>query len=1056
MAILVAAVISRFYDVGVRAMSHDESLHVVYSLDLYRKGFYEHNPMMHGPFLFHFNALIYGLFGVTDATSRFMPALLGIGTVMMAWPFRRWLGRTGALMVGLLILVSPSLLYHSRYIRNDIYIAFFGMLWVYGMFRYLEQRETRWLYVMISGMALGFIAKENQFMTGAVFGVFTAGVAAWQWLRQGVALTRNPFADLSVLMLTLVLPFTAPVFYLAGELALGWEHINWNGFNPTNTVLVRISIMTLISTALAIGLGWLWFGRLVDRGQVAGSRRQDKTNTPIPNTQPHLTFSAWAGLMLTFWVIQIVFFTTFFTNPVKGLATGVVGSLGYWLAQQEVARGGQPWFYYIMQTGIYEFLPFILSVGGLIALLIGLFGKEKQRWEPTPLHDLPAAVAGISSAAQAMPFRQLRVMLILFLVWWNLGAWFAYSYAGEKMPWLLVHIAQPMTLVGGWWLGRLIQRIDWSVARQKQTLWLVGLTPALIFVLFTLFSATPFQGRDVQSLSQTMRFVMASLALAGLLYWGWTRINRGGWSSAWRLMMVGLSGVLLLLTVRFAYMLTYVNYDMATEYLVYAHAGPDVKRALAEIELISERTVGDKQIRVAYDDNTAWPMTWYMRFYPNSLFYGANPSAEAMSFPVVLVGSANYAKVDPYLARDYIHRTYRMIWWPEESYKNWTLSSLLEPFTNPQARENLWQIWFYRNHPTRDVTAWPHRHEFRLYIRADVASLVWDLNVTPFQMVGGPAAIEYDEIERSAVAIYGGIQGNAAIRQPRDVAVGEDGRRYIADTGNDRIVVLDANGGYLFHFGNTCHLNDAEQTGCVDPDGAGPLQLGDGQFREPWGVTVGQDGTIFVADTWNGRIQSFSPEGEFLRKWGFYGIASEENRDPFVLFGPRGLAIAENGDLLVADTGNKRIVRYTPTGQAVGQVGGGGRVLGRFEEPVDVAVHPVDGRIYVADIWNQRIQILSPNLEPLDEWPVPSWESRDLWDKAYLAVDDQGMVYASDPQYARVFIYAADGTLQASFGRYGAELNRMAKPNGLAVDPTTQQLILADADNNRVLVFSGE
>lgn len=564
-AILVAAVISRFYDVGARAMSHDESLHVVYSLDLYRKGIYEHNPMMHGPFLFHFNALIYGLFGVTDATSRFMPALLGIGTVMMAWPFRRWLGRTGALMIGVLILVSPSLLFHSRYIRNDIYIAFFAMLWVYGMFRYLEQRELRWLYVMISGMALGFIAKENQFMTGAVFGVFTAGLAAWQWLRQGIALTRNPFSDLSVLMLTLVLPFTAPVFYMVGEFALDWEHINWNGFNPTDTILVRIGLMTLISTALAIGLGWLWFGKLAGSGsQATGNKRRDKANTPIPDTQypASLSLSGWAGLMLTFWVIQIVFFTTFFTNPVKGLATGIVGSLGYWLGQQEVARGGQPWFYYIMQTGIYEYLPFLLSLGALIALLKGLLFSEARIWEPTPTHDLPAAVVNAPGDTQAMPFRQVRILLLVFLVWWNLGAWFAYSYAGEKMPWLLVHIAQPMAVLGGWWLGRLFQRVDWSAARKNNGLWLIGLTPALIFVVNTLFSASPFQGRDVQSLGETLRFLMAGLALAGLLYLTWTRIDRTGWSSAWRLLALGMTGVLLLLTVRVSYMLTYVNYDM--------------------------------------------------------------------------------------------------------------------------------------------------------------------------------------------------------------------------------------------------------------------------------------------------------------------------------------------------------------------------------------------------------------------------------------------------------------------------------------------------------------
>jgi hypothetical protein len=69
-AILLLAVVSRFYALGVRGMSHDESLHAVYSHNLFRSGSYQHDPMMHGPFLFHANAFIFLLLGVSDATAR--------------------------------------------------------------------------------------------------------------------------------------------------------------------------------------------------------------------------------------------------------------------------------------------------------------------------------------------------------------------------------------------------------------------------------------------------------------------------------------------------------------------------------------------------------------------------------------------------------------------------------------------------------------------------------------------------------------------------------------------------------------------------------------------------------------------------------------------------------------------------------------------------------------------------------------------------------------------------------------------------------------------------
>jgi DNA-binding beta-propeller fold protein YncE len=340
-------------------------------------------------------------------------------------------------------------------------------------------------------------------------------------------------------------------------------------------------------------------------------------------------------------------------------------------------------------------------------------------------------------------------------------------------------------------------------------------------------------------------------------------------------------------------------------------------------------------------------------------------------------------------------------------------------------------------------------------VRKDLAQTLWDLNVTPLVDQTIPA-FNYPELDLTATAVYGGAYDDLVINRPRDVAVGPDGNRYILDTGNNRVVILDAAGNFVRSFGSTCLLNDQGQPSCVDPDGSGPLAVGDGQFREPWGIAVAENGAIFVADTWNGRIQVFDGEGNFLRKWGNFAIINETDRNPFWFFGPRGLAIAANGNLLVADTGNKRILQFTPEGDFVNEVGGGGVVLGRFEEPVDVAVDPNTGNVVVADVWNQRIQVLSPDLVPLAEWPVPSWQSQDINDKAYVAVDANSTVYASDPQYMQIFIYNPAGQIQAGFGQYGVDLNRFAKPNGLAIDPLTNQLLVADADNNRVMVFPTE
>src|SRR5512147_243795 len=77
-AIILLAIVSRLYDLGLRVMSHDESLHTYFSWLLYRGQGYQHTPMMHGPWQFHWIALSYFLFGVSDFTARIPAALFSI------------------------------------------------------------------------------------------------------------------------------------------------------------------------------------------------------------------------------------------------------------------------------------------------------------------------------------------------------------------------------------------------------------------------------------------------------------------------------------------------------------------------------------------------------------------------------------------------------------------------------------------------------------------------------------------------------------------------------------------------------------------------------------------------------------------------------------------------------------------------------------------------------------------------------------------------------------------------------------------------------------------
>ncbi len=1074
--LIVVAFALRVYDLGTRAMSHDESLHALYSYYLYNEGRYEHNPMMHGPFLFHINSLLYFLFGDNDATARLAPVLAGMGVVCMAWFFRRYIGRTGALFAGIMLTISPSLLFHSRYIRDDIYIAFFLLIWIYGAFRYLETRAKKWLTVIALGMVFGILSMEAHFISGAILGSFFAGLALWQTIRRGdwwASLRRNPSADLVVLMLTLVLPFTAPFAHMA----IGGDvKVFGTTGSLTDSELTRFAILVIVVTLASFAIAYYWFGMRTLRDQ------EDRANL--------ITFGDWGRVMGLFWVIAILFYTTFLTNTKNGLATGIVGSLGYWLAQQGVARGSQPWYYYILIGWMYEFLPLILSLVGMAVVARNLL--RIPHWDPVPATDLspelplssrpttaftpsvvtvgkqPNPESNKSAlepvvATEADFLRQHRVYFAIFGIWWTLMAWLAFTLAGEKMPWLLTHIALPMCVFGGWYLGRLIHRIDWARARQQQGIWLIGLTPALMVVVAVLLGAGPDRDKSLGGVANTLQWVLGLGITLGLLYLAWRWGSKTGWPTAVRLLSLGAITLLFLLTVRFSYMLNYINYDMATEYLVYAHASPDVKRALSEIDLISERTVGGHNIVVAYDDDSSWPLSWYMRLYPNAKFYGANPNSDSMAAPVIIVGDKNFDKVHPYVVRDYVKRTYRLVWWPDMDYFNLTWSRLYGAVADPQQRDRIWNIFFYRrykdkdeqgNWHVRDLALWPHRHVFEMWVRKDLAAQIWDLGVTPVASGGTGADRQIKEIDLSAFALYNVAYNDAAMANPRVLAVAPDGSRVIADTGNNRIVVLDRDGKFLRTFGSACNLTKADAPGCLDPDGAGPLVVGDGQFNEPWGIAVDPKGEIYVADTWNGRIQVFDSTGKFLRKWGSFSTTNGELGDANALFGPRGIAINLSGNLIVADTGNKRIIEYTPTGELVRQIGGGGVTPGHFDEPVGVAVSPTDGSVFVADAWNKRIQKFTPDLQFNVEWAVPSWDNHDIYTKPYLAVASNGDIYVTDPQFYRVFVYSATGELKASFGNFGTDANRFGLPNGIAVDLAANAVLIADAGNNRVMAFA--
>jgi uncharacterized protein (TIGR03663 family) len=1168
--ILLAAA-SRFWLLGERAMSHDESLHTFYSWTLYQGGGFSHTPLMHGPFLFHINALIYSLFGADDFTSRISVALFGVALVALPYVLRRWLGRTGALVTAFMLLISPSLWYHARYIRDEAYMLVWIMLMAWGIFGYLHDRATKWLYLVAAAAAFAFISMEATFIFVAIFGLFLIAAALIEladradfWysivlkltlgvLGVGVILFVAVIAQTMLLGLIHLGPgdpspfpaavqplqpgqpieFSAQLQYilqlLGGMLLVGlsmlipagligfgiyrWLKITWPAVaresRSFDLVIVLGSLsLFMLSAGLLPVLNWAW--QLMFHAPFVDVTFFDGGNFPTTDVGLVLRLAAvpfafiaaavaigawwsprkWLPLMGVFVGIGVTFFTTVFTNGI-GLGTGFVGSLGYWLVQQGVQRGTQPIYYYLAITPIYEYLPMLIAAMATVVYTVRAIRARRSK-----------QADGRSWADR---------LFLPFLFTWMIGAWIAFSYAGEKMPWLMVYLALPMIVLSGKFLGERLDAIDWrAIITERQ--WLAGLllVVAIVSGAWAIGNLQKsFSGLQLDSLAAFSGWFSALIVLAIAVLALWRMSPRPSWRVMLRL--AGLIGLIALaaLTIRTGWIWNYINYDSALEFGVYAHGGPGVKEVIKQIDELSQRTTGGKQLKIAFDADASWPFYWYLRDYPNKFQMSNTPSRTDLDVPVIISSAATWSSVDSATRKTHSYWQSHRIWWPMEDYKKFaecpmteldaagasvnvsaydensdgkiddaekahgksrcevyfirhipeSIATIGRWLLDPERRAALMDIFLNRDYARyaalRELTAnaetgakpltfnnWPLVDDFRLYVRKDIGNSIWTEAVGGAQR--GPTTPEQADPylqgwrDVAAVQVWGSI-GTAAgqFQSPHSIAVAKDGSIYVADGFNHRVQKFDAQGQYVASIGT--------------PSGQA-INPPDGTFNEPWGVAVAPDGSIYVADTWNHRIQHFKPDGTFIKSWGAQvDTGGKATGSEGLFYGPRGIAVDTNGRVLVADTGNKRVQIFDKDGQFITQLGGGGLDQGRFDEPVGVAVD-AKGNIVIADTWNGRVQVLDSTGTPLAAWDIDGWLEKDLVGKPYLAVDAQSRVYVADEVSQRVLIFDETGKYLGGFGQYGTDAHGFTMPGGIAVDKDGFVYVV-DTGSGRVLKF---
>jgi DNA-binding beta-propeller fold protein YncE len=220
---------------------------------------------------------------------------------------------------------------------------------------------------------------------------------------------------------------------------------------------------------------------------------------------------------------------------------------------------------------------------------------------------------------------------------------------------------------------------------------------------------------------------------------------------------------------------------------------------------------------------------------------------------------------------------------------------------------------------------------------------------------------------------------------PRGIAVGPGDGVYVADVGNYRVQKFDADGTFRTMWGSQCLVQQGGG-GCSDPDGAGPLEVGDGQFIEPYGIGVDDDGNVYVADASNRRMQKFDGNGSYLAKWGGNGTGMGFPGS----FVPRAVAVGP-GQSVYASSGEDTVKRFDASGALVGEWGGFCRVedgagcidpdgAGPLELGDGQSFHSLglmgvapSGRLFAADDGNGRVQVFGASGAFRGKWGSDCW-----------------------------------------------------------------------------------
>jgi DNA-binding beta-propeller fold protein YncE len=231
--------------------------------------------------------------------------------------------------------------------------------------------------------------------------------------------------------------------------------------------------------------------------------------------------------------------------------------------------------------------------------------------------------------------------------------------------------------------------------------------------------------------------------------------------------------------------------------------------------------------------------------------------------------------------------------------------------------------------------------------------------------------------------------------------------------------------------------------------GGPDLPLGD-----PYRIALDPAGNLWIPDSNHHLFQIFAPDGTFLETWGTEG--SDDGQFNFVLagYGYGAVVWDADGTFYVADSGNYRIQKFSPDRTFIAAWGSQGGDDGQFMGLDDLALDQ-QGRLVATDHERDDIQVFDTDGHFLAVWGAPGMKEGQFMNPGGLAVDADGNLYVSEGVNHRIQKLAPDGTVLASWGMFGTDEGEFDHPSDVMLD-AEGRLFVTEWANNRIQVFDAE